>query len=69
MLTVHIQRCLHARVRHHTEALRILWSRTCPCRSHQTMGNRNAEPLQSRFLRHANFKHVDRFCSLSNNLN
>lgn len=27
-------------------------------------GNKNAEPLQSQFLRHANFKHVDRFCSL-----
>lgn len=26
--------------------------------------NKNAEPLQSQFLRHANFKRVDRFCSL-----
>ena len=64
MLTVHIQRRLHARIRHDTEASRILWSRTCPCRSHQNNGKQNAEPLQSQFLRHANFKHVDRFCSL-----
>lgn len=64
MLTVHIQRRLHARIRHDTEASRILWSRTCPCRSHQNDGKQNAEPLQSQFLRHANFKHVDRFCSL-----
>ena len=64
MLTVHIQRRLHARIRHDTEASRILWSRTCPCRNHQNDGKQNAGRLQSQFLRHANFKHVDRFCSL-----
>lgn len=42
---------------------RILWSRTCLVTATEQW-KQNAEPLQSQFLRHANFKHVDRFCSL-----
>jgi hypothetical protein len=41
----------------------IPWSRTCLVTATKQW-KQNAEPLQSQFLRYANFKHVDRFCSL-----
>lgn len=63
MLTVHIQRRLHARIRHHTESLTFCGQGPASCKPTKQW-KQNAEPLQSQFLRYANFKHVDRFCSL-----